>query len=120
MKKFKFVSVMLSVALLGTMLNFTVSAEEINAHASTRTVYEQDFDNCDWWDNGAPTDEQLKKEVFFSYLNDSANMESAYGLIDGQGRETGNKSLHHSATFKLPFGKQPDGSCGKRRRWWMD
>ncbi|MCI9626575.1 MAG: hypothetical protein HFI90_07305, partial [Clostridia bacterium] len=112
MKKRKLISIMLLVALLGTMFNFTVSAEEPSADG-TRVIYEENFDNCDWFNNGTISEAasgKFVKKPFFDYLTD-ANLPITYTLenVQSKGADDTDKSLHINAEFTIPFGKKADG-----------
>lgn len=113
MKQSKLISIMLSVALLGTMLNFPVLAEEQSADDGVTVIYDQNFDACDWWENGAePVNEEFEKKAFYSYLNQSDYMGYRHTLENGaRGRGENDKSLHINATFKLPFGQNGSGGA---------
>ncbi|MCI9626443.1 MAG: hypothetical protein HFI90_06630, partial [Clostridia bacterium] len=81
--------------------------------SDSRVIYAENFNNRNWWNGEEPTTEQFDRKPFFSYLDENGgqNMESAYELKTGaNGRASDDKSLHLNATFKLPFGKQADGT----------
>lgn len=118
MKRYKVISVMLSAALLGAMLNVPVLAEEPTTNETERVAYKQNFDNCDWFnDDGTIADSKnFTRSPFFGYLDEEKdgvkNLVTTYSLdsVEGKALSDADKSLHINARFNLPFGKQADGN----------
>ena len=108
MKQSKLISIMLSVALLGAMLNFPVLAEEQSADAAARIVYDQNFDACTWWEGGTtPTEEEFAETIFYP---NAQNVVRVNELQAGTyGRADTDKSLHLGATFQHGYRWEDDG-----------
>ncbi len=119
MKKFKLISVVLSVALLSTMFNFAALADEQRA-GGTRTVYSQDFNKYTEEaidSNFLSSTLKIDRSPFWGWLgnnlqnSDKKAIESSYQLATVNGREEGDKSLCINTKFNHEYGKG-DGNNG--------